>query len=152
MRCSIATAWSSAAAGRATVRAARRCRRAPRPTIRGAPNYKGEFKLGNGRYCYPLTVTDHASRFLLLCEALESTREELAFTAFERNRDAARAARTRQIHLRIQPAFSRVEAYKADGLPLTAMVSPSITGRTPRSSLPHRTTSELEQQWQRSVR
>ena len=44
----------------------------------------GEFKLGNGHYCYPLTVTDHASRFLLLCEALESTREDLAFTAFER--------------------------------------------------------------------
>ena len=44
----------------------------------------GEFKLGNGRYCYPLTVTDHASRFLLLCEALESVREETAFTAFER--------------------------------------------------------------------
>src|SRR6266568_2141538 len=47
-------------------------------------DFKGEFKLGNGRYCYPLTVTDHASRFLLLCEALESTREQLAFTAFER--------------------------------------------------------------------
>src|SRR5262249_56753531 len=47
-------------------------------------DYKGEFKLGNGRYCYPLTVTDQASRFLLLCEALESTREELAMTAFER--------------------------------------------------------------------
>ncbi len=47
-------------------------------------DFKGEFKLGNGRYCYPLTVTDHASRFLLLCEALESTREELAFTAFQR--------------------------------------------------------------------
>jgi transposase InsO family protein len=45
-------------------------------------DFKGEFKLGNGRYCYPLTVTDHASRFLLLCEALESTREELTFTAF----------------------------------------------------------------------
>ena len=40
------------------------------PTICGAPTYKGEFKLGNGRYCYPLTVTDHASRYLLLCEAL----------------------------------------------------------------------------------
>ena len=26
-------------------------------------DYKGEFKLGNGQYCYPLTVTDHASRF-----------------------------------------------------------------------------------------
>jgi transposase InsO family protein len=55
----------------------------------GMPNdlwcadYKGEFRLGNQAWCYPLTVTDHASRFLLLCEALESTREELAFTAFE---------------------------------------------------------------------
>jgi transposase InsO family protein len=46
-------------------------------------DFKGEFKLGNGQYCYPLTVTDHASRFLLLCEALESTREDLAITAFE---------------------------------------------------------------------
>jgi transposase InsO family protein len=46
-------------------------------------DYKGEFKLGNKTYCYPLTVTDHASRYLLLCEALESTREDLAFTAFE---------------------------------------------------------------------
>jgi len=47
-------------------------------------DYKGEFQLGNKAYCYPLTATDHASRYLLLCEALESTREELAFTAFER--------------------------------------------------------------------
>jgi transposase InsO family protein len=47
-------------------------------------DYKGEFKLGNGAYCYPLTVSDHASRYLLLCEALESTREDLAFMAFER--------------------------------------------------------------------
>jgi transposase InsO family protein len=58
-------------------------------SIGQAPNdlwcadYKGEFKLGNKAYCYPLTVTDHASRYLLLCEALESTREDLAFTAFE---------------------------------------------------------------------
>jgi transposase InsO family protein len=47
-------------------------------------DYKGEFKLGNKAYCYPLTVSDHASRYLLLCEALESTREDLAVTAFER--------------------------------------------------------------------
>jgi transposase InsO family protein len=32
-------------------------------------DYKGEFRLGNHIYCYPLTVTDQASRFLLLCEA-----------------------------------------------------------------------------------
>jgi transposase InsO family protein len=47
-------------------------------------DFKGEFKLGNGHYCYPLTVTDHASRFLLLCEALESVREDLAFSVFQR--------------------------------------------------------------------
>lgn len=46
-------------------------------------DFKGEFMLGDRRYCYPLTVTDHASRYLLLCEALESTREETALTAFE---------------------------------------------------------------------
>lgn len=47
-------------------------------------DFKGEFKLGNGRYCYPLTATDQSSRFLLMCEALESTREEPAIAAFER--------------------------------------------------------------------
>jgi transposase InsO family protein len=46
-------------------------------------DFKGEFKLGNGRYCYPLTVTDHASRYLLLCEALESTREAPVMEAFQ---------------------------------------------------------------------
>ncbi len=47
-------------------------------------DFKGEFKLGSGRYCYPLTVTDHASRYLLLCEALELTKEDPAITAFDR--------------------------------------------------------------------
>jgi transposase InsO family protein len=47
-------------------------------------DYKGEFMLANRRYCYPLTVSDHASRYLLLCEALESTAETPAFMAFER--------------------------------------------------------------------
>ena len=47
-------------------------------------DYKGEFMLGDKRYCYPLTVTDHASRFLLACEGLETTKEQFAFTVFER--------------------------------------------------------------------
>jgi hypothetical protein len=47
-------------------------------------DYKGEFKLGNGRYCYPLTVTDHASRTLLMCDAHESIKEVNAFDAFQR--------------------------------------------------------------------
>ena len=46
-------------------------------------DFKGEFQLGDKRYCYPLTVTDHASRYLLLCESMESTREETALRAFE---------------------------------------------------------------------
>lgn len=53
------------------------------PNALWCADFKGEFKLGNGQYCYPLTVTDHASRYILLCEALDSTREDLAITAFE---------------------------------------------------------------------
>ena len=33
-------------------------------------DYKGEFMLADRRYCYPLTITDFASRYLLSCEAL----------------------------------------------------------------------------------
>jgi transposase InsO family protein len=41
-----------------------------RPNQLCCTDYKGEFLLGNHHYCYPLTVTDHASRYLLTCEAL----------------------------------------------------------------------------------
>jgi transposase len=43
-----------------------------RPNELWCTDYKGEFLLGNQHSCYPLTVTDHASRFLLTCEALSS--------------------------------------------------------------------------------
>jgi transposase InsO family protein len=46
-------------------------------------DFKGEFRMGNRQYCYPLTVTDHASRRVMLCEALESTREAPVIAAFE---------------------------------------------------------------------
>jgi len=36
-------------------------------------DYKGEFLLGSGRYCYPLTMVDYVSRYLIACEALKST-------------------------------------------------------------------------------
>ena len=45
-------------------------------------DYKGQFKLGNGSYCYPLTVTDAYSRKLLACVALENTRTEHAMAVF----------------------------------------------------------------------
>lgn len=47
-------------------------------------DYKGEFKLGDGSWCYPLTVTDHASRHLLMAEAHPNTKELNALDAFER--------------------------------------------------------------------
>jgi putative transposase len=47
-------------------------------------DYKGEFLLGNHRYCYPLTITDFASRYLIACEALSTTQERYAFGVFER--------------------------------------------------------------------
>ncbi|HEY3225423.1 MAG TPA: IS481 family transposase [Planctomycetota bacterium] len=36
-------------------------------------DFKGEFRLGSGSYCYPLTVTDAFSRYLLEVRALEGT-------------------------------------------------------------------------------
>lgn len=36
-------------------------------------DFKGHFKTGDGVYCYPLTVTDGYSRYLLGCQALYST-------------------------------------------------------------------------------
>jgi putative transposase len=46
----------------------------------GAPNqlwcadFKGDFRTGDGRRCYPLTLTDACSRMLLRCTALPSTK------------------------------------------------------------------------------
>ena len=36
-------------------------------------DFKGHFKTRDGHYCYPLTVTDNFSRYLLGCQALRST-------------------------------------------------------------------------------
>jgi len=58
-------------------------------SLPGQPNdlwcadYKGEFMLADRRYCYPLTITDFASRYLFACEALSTTKETYAFTVFE---------------------------------------------------------------------
>jgi transposase InsO family protein len=76
------------------VRPYRRRRRVPRLarvelTRATAPNevwcadFKGQFQLGDGRLCYPLTITDLHSRFLIACTALESTRVITARWAFE---------------------------------------------------------------------
>ena len=72
----------------------RRYRSSPTPpdqlTQAAAPNdvwcvdFKGQFRLGNGRYCYPLTITDLHSRYLVACDSQENTRTESAISSFER--------------------------------------------------------------------
>jgi len=47
-------------------------------------DFKGQFRMGNGRYCYPLTVTDGYSRFLLGCQGLTSTAVDGAKPVFSR--------------------------------------------------------------------
>ncbi len=47
-------------------------------------DYKGQFRLQQGRNCYPLTVADGHSRYLLGCDALSSTRFALAHKVFRR--------------------------------------------------------------------
>ena len=47
-------------------------------------DFKGQFRLGNGDYCYPLTISDAFSRFLVRVRALEGTGTTGARTEFER--------------------------------------------------------------------
>jgi putative transposase len=46
---------------------------ATRPNELWSADFKGQFKLGNGQYCYPLTIMDSASRYVLSILALPST-------------------------------------------------------------------------------
>jgi transposase InsO family protein len=47
-------------------------------------DFKGQFKTGDGLYCYPLTVTDGYSRYLLGCQGLSSTQAIEAKPVFTR--------------------------------------------------------------------
>jgi transposase InsO family protein len=47
-------------------------------------DFKGQFITGDRHWCYPLTVMDHASRYLLGCHALPGTRGAETRTSFER--------------------------------------------------------------------
>jgi len=47
-------------------------------------DFKGDFRTGDGRRCYPLTLTDACSRMLLRCTALPSTKVIGVRPIFER--------------------------------------------------------------------
>src|SRR5688500_10913821 len=60
------------------------------PVVTTAPNqvwtvdFKGQFLMRNGIYCYPLTVLDHFSRYLLCCHGLPDVRGEAVKSRFVR--------------------------------------------------------------------
>ena len=60
--------------------------RAPitRPNEVWTADYKGEFLTGDRRYCYPLTVRDGFSRFVLRCDALTAHTLAVTRPRFER--------------------------------------------------------------------
>jgi hypothetical protein len=55
-----------------------------RPNAVWTTDFKGEFKTLDGYYCYPLTVVDGFSRFLLGCQGLYSTSYEASKPVFVR--------------------------------------------------------------------
>lgn len=69
-----------------------RRRHVSRPTTlqqTDAPNqvwcadYKGQFRLGDNSYCYPLTITDQHSRYLLACEGMGAISDEQSREVFQ---------------------------------------------------------------------
>ncbi len=71
-------------------------RRRRRPDHPGAPaihteapndlwtaDFKGEFRTGDGIYCYPLTIADLHARYLLACHGRPSTKTTAAWPIFE---------------------------------------------------------------------
>jgi transposase InsO family protein len=60
-------------------------------------DFKGQFALGDGTLCYPLTVTDAFSRYLLLCEAFDGIRSDQVLKALDalfRDKGLPRAIRS----------------------------------------------------------
>jgi transposase InsO family protein len=47
-------------------------------------DFKGQFRMGNGKLCYPLTITDNYSRYLLCCTVLNHPSHKETRPCFER--------------------------------------------------------------------
>ena len=69
----------------ALVKPRRRHRRAHPGCPKTRPaDYKGQFRLKNGKYCFPLTVSDLSSRYLLGCDAHPTNSLERSQAHFQR--------------------------------------------------------------------
>jgi transposase InsO family protein len=58
--------------------------KARKPNELWTADFKGQFLTGEGTWCYPLTIMDHASRYLLACDILPGTRYKDVRASFER--------------------------------------------------------------------
>jgi putative transposase len=67
--------WPSVPAGRTPSTA---------PNMRWTVDYKGEFRTRDGQWCYPLTIMDAFSRYLLTCYAVEGPTDAATRAAFQR--------------------------------------------------------------------
>jgi len=65
-------------------RTAGKLSKAKKPNELWTADFKGQFLTGEGKWCYPLTIMDHASRYLLACDIVPGTRYEDARASFER--------------------------------------------------------------------
>ena len=54
-----------------------------RPNKVWSADFKGQFRIKDGRVCYPLTITDNYSRFILLCRGLERPNHNMVMPWFE---------------------------------------------------------------------
>ena len=52
------------------------------PNSTWTADFKGQFRTRDGHYCYPLTIADGCSRFLIRCKALSSTAHDGSRTVF----------------------------------------------------------------------
>src|SRR4029450_7814879 len=134
-------------------RAARAARSAPlnhaqAPNALWSVDFKGQFRLGNGRWGYPLTVSDNASRYLLVCRGMEHPTErgvwphmELAFREF----GLPRAMRSDNGSPFASSGFAGVAKLSVGGLKLgigVERIMPGRPGETARHERIHRTLSE----------
>ena len=46
-------------------------------------DFKGQFRMGNHAHCFPLTITDFTSRYIISCEALSGTAQDPCYAIFE---------------------------------------------------------------------
>ena len=53
------------------------------PAQSWSADFKGDVPLANGKRCYPLTLTDNHSRFILQCRALNTTTTDAVKPWFE---------------------------------------------------------------------